>query len=107
MRKEIELGWQNGTEAIVIQGLTAGDELVLTSLGQVSSGTPVEISGKSPEKTVPKRKMSKERLAKLEKIAAEKGTTVAALIAERKAKCIQKAKASQATQPSQSAKVNH
>ena len=107
MRKEVKLGWQNGTEAIVIKGLTAGDELVLTSLGQVSSGTPVAISGQAPEKTAPKRKMSKERLAKLEKIAAEKGTTVAALIAERKAKGIQKAKASQATQPSQSAKVNH
>ena len=107
MRKEIKLGWQNGTEAIVIQGLTAGDELVLTSLGQVSSGTPVEISGQAPEKTAPKRKMTKERLAKLEKIATEKGITVAALIAERKAKGTQKAKASQATQPSQSAKVNH
>ena len=107
MRKEIKLGWQNGTEAIVIQDLTAGDELVLTSLGQVSSGTPVEISGQAPEKTAPKRKMTKERLAKLEKIATEKGITVAALIAERKAKGTQKAKASQATQPSQSAKVNH
>lgn len=45
MRKEIKLGWQNGTESIVIKGLNSGDELVLTSLGQVSSGTPVAIEG--------------------------------------------------------------
>lgn len=45
MRKEIQLGWQNGTESIVTQGLVAGDQLVLTSLGQVSSGTPVAIAG--------------------------------------------------------------
>lgn len=52
MRKEIQLGWQNGTESIVTQGLNAGDELVLTSLGQVSSGTPVAIEG---QVTTPKR----------------------------------------------------
>ena len=52
MRKEIQLGWQNGTESIVKLGLNAGDELVLTSLGQVSSGTPVAIEG---QVTTPKR----------------------------------------------------
>lgn len=45
MRKEIQLGWQNGKEAIVTEGLIAGNELVLTSLGQVSSGTRVAIAG--------------------------------------------------------------
>ncbi|WP_114327217.1 efflux RND transporter periplasmic adaptor subunit [Candidatus Colwellia aromaticivorans] len=50
IRKNIQLGWQNGTESIVTQGLNAGDELVLTSLGQVSSGTPVAIEGKAPIK---------------------------------------------------------
>lgn len=47
MRKEVKLGWQNGTESIVIKGLNSGDELVLTSLGQVSSGTPVAVEGQS------------------------------------------------------------
>jgi len=47
MRKDIQLGWQNGTESIITQGLNAGDELVLTSLGQVNSGTPVAIEGKT------------------------------------------------------------
>ena len=50
MRKEIQLGWQNGTESIVTLGLNAGDELVLTSLGQVNSGTPVAIEGQTPTK---------------------------------------------------------
>jgi RND family efflux transporter MFP subunit len=50
MRKDIELGWKNGTESIVTQGLNIGDELVLTSLGQVSSGTPVAIAGQAPTK---------------------------------------------------------
>lgn len=48
MRKEVLLGWQNGTESIVTQGLNPGDELVLTSLGQVNSGTPVAIAEKAP-----------------------------------------------------------
>jgi RND family efflux transporter MFP subunit len=47
MRKEIQLGWQNGTESIITQGLNADDELVLTSLGQVNSGTPVAIEDKT------------------------------------------------------------
>ncbi len=54
IRKEIKLGWQNGTDAIVSHGLSAGDELVITSLGQVSSGTPVAISGQAPNNQVSK-----------------------------------------------------
>ena len=46
MRKGVQLSWQNGAESIVSSGLKANDELVLTSLGQVSSGTPVAIEGK-------------------------------------------------------------
>ncbi len=82
MRKEIQLGWQNGTEAIVTQGLIAGDKLVLTSLGQVSSGTPVAIAG---QVTNAKTSMPKSRIKKLEKMAAEQGITVEELIAKRKA----------------------
>ena len=40
-RREIEVAWQNSREAVIGSGLKAGDELVLTPLGQVSSGTPV------------------------------------------------------------------
>jgi len=110
MRKEVKLGWQNGTESIVTQGLVAGDELVLTSLGQVSSGTPVAIAGQTPAKKIIKaadekiEKMSKERLKKLEKKAAERGITVEDLIAERKARRASKALSPQS---SQSSKVNN
>ncbi|MGB0936117.1 MAG: efflux RND transporter periplasmic adaptor subunit [Colwellia sp.] len=44
IRKDIKVGWQNGEESIVVSGLSAGEQLVLTSLGQVSSGTPVTIN---------------------------------------------------------------
>jgi RND family efflux transporter MFP subunit len=73
MRKEITLGWQNGKQAIVLAGLMAGDELVLTSLGQVSSGTPVSIEGKNVNKKERRRdnkgqgsrkKMVKQKTAK-------------------------------------------
>ncbi len=94
MRKEIKLGWQNGTESIVTHGLIAGDKLVLTSLGQVSSGTPVAIAGQIPSKNTNKKHISKERRQKLAKLAAEKGITVEALIAARKAKKTDKASTS-------------
>jgi hypothetical protein len=58
---------------------------VLTSLGQVSSGTPVAIAGQTPSKNTKRSKIPKERRQKLEKIASDKGITVEALIAERSA----------------------
>ena len=45
LRREVETRWKNGKDAIIKQGLDFGDQLVLTSLGQVSSGTPVNIMG--------------------------------------------------------------
>jgi len=92
MRKEIKLGWQNGTESIVIQGLFAGDELVLTSLGQVSSGTPVAIAGKISTQKKRESRGPKERRSKLEKIAKEQNITVEALIAKQKDKKVQTSK---------------
>ena len=43
-RRSVDLLWQNETDALVASGLEFGDELVLTPLGQVSSGTPVRIA---------------------------------------------------------------
>lgn len=85
MRKEIKLSWQNGTESMISKGLVAGDELVLTSLGQVSSGTPVAIAGQTQTKAPNQGKKTKKTRAELEKIAAEKGISVEELIAKRKA----------------------
>jgi multidrug efflux pump subunit AcrA (membrane-fusion protein) len=41
-RKEITIRWQNSQEAIIESGLSFNEQLVLTPLGQVSSGTPVK-----------------------------------------------------------------
>jgi RND family efflux transporter MFP subunit len=43
-RREINIAWQNQKEAIINGGLEEGDMLVLTSLGQVSSGVRVRLS---------------------------------------------------------------
>lgn len=52
MRKDISILWQNGTEAIISSGLEFGESLVLTPMGQVSSGTRVKVleptSGNKP-----------------------------------------------------------
>jgi len=44
-RQSIDILWQNSDEALIEQGLNTGDQLVMTSLGQVSSGTKVAIVG--------------------------------------------------------------
>lgn len=43
LRRDIGIAWQNQNEAIIESGLQAGDQLVLTPLGQVASGTAVKI----------------------------------------------------------------
>ena len=48
-RKNIALAWQNAQQGIVKKGLEAGSQLVLTPLGQVSSGTPVQVMGATPK----------------------------------------------------------
>lgn len=83
MRKEVHLGWQNGSEAIVTSGLQANDKLVLTSLGQVSSGTPVSIKGQPSAQRKKPKSGPKNKRQRLEKIAAEKGISVEELIAQR------------------------
>ncbi|GAA0694666.1 efflux RND transporter periplasmic adaptor subunit [Marinobacterium maritimum] len=44
-RREIEIAWQDETQALIKAGLEPGEQLVLTSLGQVVSGTQVRIKG--------------------------------------------------------------
>lgn len=52
-RKNIALAWQNALQGIVSKGLEAGSQLVLTPLGQVSSGTPVQIIDATPKAQKP------------------------------------------------------
>ena len=42
-RREVQVAWRNGVDALIASGLAAGDALVVTPLGQVSSGTPVQV----------------------------------------------------------------
>lgn len=44
-RKNVDIAWQNDVEAIISAGLTAGDALVTTPLGQVTSGVRVSVVG--------------------------------------------------------------
>ena len=53
-RTDVEILWQNDEEAMVGRGLEFGDQLVLTPLGQVTSGMRVAIEeGASPENDRP------------------------------------------------------
>ena len=49
-RRNIEIAWQNDIEAVITDGLSAGDALVVTPLGQVTSGIRVSILGEESEK---------------------------------------------------------
>lgn len=44
-RRNIEIAWQNDNDAVVTAGLDAGDALVTTPLGQVTSGIRVSVVG--------------------------------------------------------------
>ena len=44
-RRDIEIAWQNDTDALIAAGLEPGERLVVTSLGQVTSGLRVSIIG--------------------------------------------------------------
>jgi RND family efflux transporter MFP subunit len=44
-RRELTIDWSNDKEAIISSGISPGDALVTTLLGQVTSGVPVEIKG--------------------------------------------------------------
>ncbi|TXS94017.1 efflux RND transporter periplasmic adaptor subunit [Parahaliea maris] len=48
-RRDVEISWQNASDAVVAEGLAAGDQLVVTPLGQVTSGTPVAIAGQATQ----------------------------------------------------------
>ncbi|MBU2985942.1 efflux RND transporter periplasmic adaptor subunit [Saccharophagus degradans] len=55
-RQPIKVLWQNESDAIIAEGLTSGDQLVVTPLGQVASGTRVKISGAPSSNGGEKRK---------------------------------------------------
>lgn len=64
LRKEINIQWQNSEHAIIDQGLAVGDTLVLTPMGQVSSGTRVKILEPSSGNEQADQPLAKERRLK-------------------------------------------
>ncbi|MEC8226559.1 MAG: efflux RND transporter periplasmic adaptor subunit [Pseudomonadota bacterium] len=83
-RKNISLAWQNATQAMVAEGLSAGDHLVITPLGQVSSGTQVTVMGSEAYQAT-RGKAQRPSREELEKQAKEQGITVEKLIEQRRA----------------------
>ncbi len=88
-RKNITISWQNGEQSIISSGLNFDEQLVLTPLGQVYSGTPVAIDG---QPLVSNNQLSKSdtRRKKLEKIAKEKNISIEDVIQEQQQKRAQK-----------------
>jgi len=55
LRQNIDIAWQGKTQAVIGQGLQPGMQLVVSPLGQVSSGTQVSLPGQTPAQGKPKR----------------------------------------------------
>jgi RND family efflux transporter MFP subunit len=51
-RRDIEIAWQNDLEAIIGAGLQPGDNLVMTPLGQVTSGIRVSVVGEQGDRRI-------------------------------------------------------
>lgn len=86
-RTDISIYWQNEQEAIISGGLNKGEVLVLTPLGQVSSGTPAkDINSNSPSKNAAQNssdeisnwlaKLPTKRLERLKERAAKENKTI-------------------------------
>jgi RND family efflux transporter MFP subunit len=74
-RRDIEIAWQGSKEALIKHGLKAGEQLVLTPLGRVSSGTPVKKLGADKNamtKRIPGKGMKKKPETKPGKQGMEK-----------------------------------
>ncbi len=52
-RREVALGWQDDRFSVVEKGLETGDQLVVTPLGQVTSGTLVTVASADREEQQP------------------------------------------------------
>ncbi len=44
-RKDVIIAWQNDDDAVISEGIAHGDQLVITPLGQVTSGLRVAVAG--------------------------------------------------------------
>jgi RND family efflux transporter MFP subunit len=97
-RREVTLLWKNETDAIIKSGLTENEQLVTTSLGQVSSGTRVSIAGVEPEKKMAKgpgamgnkprsfSDLPQDRQDKIKKMAEQEGISAEQMFEQTQAK---------------------
>lgn len=78
LRKNIETRWHNGIDSVVQSGLDFGDQLVLTSLGQVSSGTRVNIlgEGRQNKKGQDRKRQGKKQRRNKSMDKSDKQTTI-------------------------------
>ncbi|MBO1256100.1 efflux RND transporter periplasmic adaptor subunit [Alteromonas sp. 5E99-2] len=83
-RKDVSILWHNETDAVISNGLNINDQLVMTALGQISSGTPVAINGEAPKGQRPPRGGKGDRQQHLQRMAEEQGISVAELMERRK-----------------------
>ena len=91
MRRDVQIAWKNQQDAIISSGLETNDKLVLTPLGQVSSGTPVTVSGSNEFASTPDarlqerlKRMPPEQRQRLEAQAKEKGISIEQLMKQRR-----------------------
>ena len=53
VRQPVEIQWQNAAVSVIASGLTGGEQLVTTSLGQLPSGTQVKLRSEQANKGKP------------------------------------------------------
>ncbi|KMT66357.1 efflux RND transporter periplasmic adaptor subunit [Catenovulum maritimum] len=98
-RQPVDILWQNKAKAVIKSGLTSDDYLVTTSLGQVSSGTLVNVQSKgddtaknltSNNKAKPfdldkaLQRIPADKLAKLKQMAKDEGKSLEQVIKEQR-----------------------
>ncbi|NVK23311.1 MAG: efflux RND transporter periplasmic adaptor subunit [Gammaproteobacteria bacterium] len=92
-RRNVELLWKNETDAIVKSGLSTGEQLVVTPLGRVSSGTPVSISGQNKRLMTDNREapqtlseLPEKRQQRIKKMAEQQGISPEQMFEQLKSK---------------------
>ena len=72
-RRDVEVLWKNETDVVVKSGLNSGEQIVLTPLGRVSSGTPVSIAGAEKKSKKARGKFNKDEKGAKRKKDGKKG----------------------------------
>ena len=107
-RKDVSIQWQNGDVALISSGVANGDQLVVSPLGQIASGTPVKVLGEAPKQPAADKELSlkewidelpPQRLDRLKQKAERDGKSLEAVAEEMRAKHQGKRPAPQGEKP--------